>query len=98
RDIFVGMVTLSPHWEGAEEYISELSRAGVYVAIGHTDATPAQIRRAADAGAMLSTHLGNGSAGMMPRHENSLWPQLADDRLTATLIADGHHLPGDMLK
>jgi N-acetylglucosamine-6-phosphate deacetylase len=94
----VGMVTLSPHWEGAEDYISKLSRAGVYVAIGHTDAALEQIRRAVDAGATLSTHLGNGSAGMIPRHANSLWPQLADDRLTATLIADGHHLPDDMLK
>ena len=94
----VGMVTLSPHWEGAEDYISKLSEAGVHVAIGHTDATPQQVRRAVDAGAVLSTHLGNGSAGMMPRHANSLWPQLADDRLTATLIADGHHLPADMLK
>jgi N-acetylglucosamine-6-phosphate deacetylase len=94
----VGMVTLSPHWEGAEDYIANLARAGVHVAIGHTDATPEQIRRAVDAGATLSTHLGNGSAGMIPRHSNSLWPQLADDRLTATLIADGHHLPGDMLK
>lgn len=94
----VGMVTLSPHWEGAEDYISKLSRAGVYVAIGHTDAAPEQIRRAVDAGATLSTQLGNGSAAMIPRHANSLWPQLDDDRLTATLIADGHHLPGDMLK
>jgi N-acetylglucosamine-6-phosphate deacetylase len=34
---------------------------------------------------------------MIPRHANVLWPQLADDRLTATLIADGHHLPSDML-
>jgi N-acetylglucosamine-6-phosphate deacetylase len=94
----VGMVTLSPHWQGVEDYISTLSGDGVYVAIGHTDATPEQIRRAIDAGATLSTHLGNGSAGMIPRHANSLWPQLADDRLTATLIADGHHIPGDMLK
>lgn len=94
----VGMVTLSPHWDGAENYISRLSSAGIHVAIGHTDATPEQIRRAVDAGAALSTHLGNGSAGMIPRHANSLWPQLADDRLTATLIADGHHLPGDMFK
>jgi N-acetylglucosamine-6-phosphate deacetylase len=94
----VGMVTLSPHWDGAEGYIWELSKNGVYVSIGHTDATADQIHRAVDAGATLSTHLGNGSAGMMHRHANSLWPQLADDRLTATLIADGHHLPGDMLK
>jgi len=94
----VGMVTLSPHWDGAEEYIANLSRVGVYVAIGHTDATAEQIRRAVAAGATLSTHLGNGSPAMIPRHASSLWPQLADDRLTATLIADGHHLPGDMLK
>jgi N-acetylglucosamine-6-phosphate deacetylase len=94
----VGMVTLSPHWNGVENYIARLSRDGIYVAIGHTDATGEQIRRAVAAGATLSTHLGNGSAGMIPRHTNSLWPQLADDRLTATLIADGHHLPGDVLK
>jgi len=94
----VGMVTLSPHWQGVEDYIAKLSSAGVHVAIGHTDANAEQIRRAIDAGAALSTHLGNGSAGMIPRHENSLWPQLADDRLTATLIADGHHLPSDLLK
>jgi N-acetylglucosamine-6-phosphate deacetylase len=94
----VGMVTLSPHWDDAEDYISALSKEGVHVAIGHTDATREQIRRAVEAGATLSTHLGNGSAAMMPRHANSLWPQLADDRLTATLIADGHHLPSDMLK
>ena len=94
----VGMVTLSPHWERAEDYIAALSRDGVHVAIGHTDANAEEIHRAVDAGAGLSTHLGNGSAGMIPRHANSLWPQLADDRLTATMIADGHHLPGDVLK
>lgn len=97
-DGLVGMVTLSPHWKEAEDYIFRLSSDGIQVAIGHTDATPEQIRRAVDAGARLSTHLGNGSAAMIPRHANVLWPQIVDDRLTATLIADGHHLPCDMLK
>ena len=27
-----------------------------------------------------------------------LWPQLAEDRLTAAMIADGHHVPADMFK
>jgi N-acetylglucosamine-6-phosphate deacetylase len=94
----VGMVTLSPHFPESPEYIAKLSSRGVHVAIGHTDATPEQIRCAVDAGARLSTHLGNGIAGTIPRHANILWPQLADDRLTATMIADGHHLPDDMLK
>jgi N-acetylglucosamine-6-phosphate deacetylase len=34
---------------------------------------------------------------MLPRHPNYLWTQLADDRLTAGFIADGHHLPADTL-
>jgi N-acetylglucosamine-6-phosphate deacetylase len=94
----VGMVTLSPHFPDSAEYIAELSSRGVLVAIGHSEASPEQIRRAVDAGARLSTHLGNGIASMIPRHANMLWPQLADDRLTATMIADGHHIPDDMLK
>jgi N-acetylglucosamine-6-phosphate deacetylase len=94
----VGMVTLSPHWEGAPDYIRALTSAGILVAIGHTNATPEQIGAAVDAGATLSTHLGNGAAAMLPRHPNLLWTQLADDRLTATFIADGHHLPAETFR
>lgn len=94
----VGMVTLSPEFPESTEYIREVSSRGVHVAIGHTEASPEQLRSAVDAGARLSTHLGNGIASMIPRHANILWPQLADDRLTATMIADGHHIPDDMLK
>ena len=46
----------------------------------------------------MSTHLGNGVAGQLPRHPNLIWAQLADDRLTAGLIADGHHLPADTFR
>lgn len=93
----VGLVTLSPHWDNALHYISHLARRGILVALGHTDADPARIHAAAAAGARLSTHLGNGVAGELPRHPNLLWAQLADDRLTASFIADGHHLPADTL-
>jgi len=93
----VGLVTLSPHWDDALDYIAYATRRGILVALGHTDADPARIHAAAEAGARLSTHLGNGVAGELPRHPNLLWAQLADDRLTATFIADGHHLPPDTL-
>jgi N-acetylglucosamine-6-phosphate deacetylase len=56
------------------------------------------LHTAAEAGARLSTHLGNGIGALLPRHPNAIWAQLADDRLTATFIADGHHLPADTLK
>ncbi len=94
----IGMVTLSPHWPEAPGYIRDLARRGVQVAIGHTNATAQEITAAVDAGATLSTHLGNGAAAMLPRHPNLLWAQLAEDRLTATFIADGHHLPADTLR
>jgi N-acetylglucosamine-6-phosphate deacetylase len=46
----------------------------------------------------LSTHLGNGCAGMLPRHENPITVQLGQDELMASFIADGHHLPPYLLK
>jgi len=94
----VGLVTLAPEYPDAPAYIAALTARNVRVALGHTAATPEQIRAAVDAGAVLSTHLGNGAAATLPRHPNFIWSQLADDRLTATLIADGHHLPAETFK
>ena len=94
----VKLVTLSPHWPEAPAYIRHLVKAGVTVSLGHTSADAAQITAAVDAGATLSTHLGNGSHAMLNRRHNHLWPQLADDRLTAMFIADGHHLTPAQLK
>ena len=94
----VGMVTLSPHFDNSVDYIRTLVSHGVHVAIGHTSATHLQLVAAIEAGAKLSTHLGNGIASTLPRHPNAIWTQLADERLTATLIADGHHLPAETLK
>lgn len=94
----VGMVTLSPHFEGSVKYISRLTVQGVHLSIGHSHASADEIRKAVDAGARLSTRLGNGIAGTIPRHPNPIWTQLSEDRLTATMISDGHHLPADTLK
>lgn len=93
----VRIVTLAPEVSGAVEYTSAVADTGVLVSVGHTAAEPADIRRAGDAGARMSTHLGNGIFATLPRHPNALWAQLSDDRLTAGFIADGHHLPADTL-
>jgi N-acetylglucosamine-6-phosphate deacetylase len=91
-------ITLAPEHEGAVPFIKEVTKQGVLVSLGHHNATPDQIARAVDAGARLCTHLGNGLASQIPRHHNPLWPQLADDRLTCSLIADLQHLPASVLK
>jgi N-acetylglucosamine-6-phosphate deacetylase len=94
----IRLLTLAPEYENSPHFIDRVCRSGVLVSIGHTAATGEQIRRAVDAGATLSTHLGNGAHGTLPRHPNYLWDQLADDRLRAMVIADGHHLPQDFLR
>lgn len=94
----VRLVTLSPHWPEAPAYVRHLVKCGVLVSLGHTSADAVRIAAAADAGATLSTHLGNGSHALLDRRHNHLWPQLADDRLTAMFIADGHHLTPSQLK
>ncbi len=94
----IRLVTLAAEAVGAVEFIQRAVSAGILVALGHQAADAAQIREAVDAGARLSTHLGNGAAGMLKRHPNFLWDQLAEDRLTASVISDGHHLPDAVLK
>ncbi|WP_193105857.1 N-acetylglucosamine-6-phosphate deacetylase [Brachybacterium sp. FME24] len=93
----VKIVTLAPERAGAVAYTVAATAKGVRVSLGHCAPTPEQIRSVASAGASLSTHLGNGTHATLPRHPNHLWAQLAEDRLTAMLIADGHHLPAETL-
>ncbi len=94
----IRLLTLSPEYEEAPAFIEKAVASGVVIAIGHTAATSEQIAAAVDAGATMSTHLGNGAHGQIRRHPNYIWDQLAEDRLTASLIADGHHLPAAVLK
>jgi N-acetylglucosamine-6-phosphate deacetylase len=94
----IRMVTIAPERTGALSFIEKLAAAGVVVAIGHTAATGQQIRDAVQAGAKTSTHLGNGCHAVLPRHENYIWEQLANDDLWMSIIADGHHLPPAVVK
>ena len=94
----IKIVTLSPEWPQSPDFIRKCVKSGVIAAIGHTAAGPEQIREAVDAGATLSTHLGNASHQMLPRHHNYIWEQLAADNLYISIISDSFHLPGSMLK
>lgn len=89
----VRLVTISPEWDDAPAYIEALVRSGVVASIGHTKATGPQIRAAVDAGATMSTHLGNAALTLMSKTDNCIWDQLAEDRLTASFIVDGIHIP-----
>ena len=94
----VGILTLAPELPGAIDLIERAAEQGVCVALGHTAADAGTLAQAVEAGARLSTHLGNGSHQRLPRLDNYVQRQLADDRLAASFIADGHHVPFPTLK
>ncbi len=94
----IKMITLSPEWENANAFIERCIDYDILVSIGHTNATHQQILDAVSAGASLSTHLGNGMHPVLARHPNYLWSQLSQDYLGASIIADGFHLPAEVIE
>ena len=94
----ITIVTLAPEQNGAIPFIEKLVANGIVVALGHTDASADNIQAAINAGARLSTHLGNGAHALIKRHPNYIWEQLGADELWASLIVDGHHLPPAVAK
>lgn len=94
----IRLVTLAPEWPGSAAFIRHLADRGIHVSLGHTDASDAQIDLAIAAGARFCTHLGNGTPGLLPRHDNITQRLLARDELTACFIPDGVHLPPFVLR
>jgi N-acetylglucosamine-6-phosphate deacetylase len=88
----IRLITVAPEFEGIIPMIRYCIDNNIVVSLGHHNGSAEEIAAAVDAGASFSTHLGNGCANMIHRHNNPLWPQLAEDRLTAGLITDGFHL------
>ncbi len=92
------LFTLAPELPGALDLIARLAVLGIRVGLGHTNASTDILRAAVDAGAAWSVHLGNGSHQVLPRLDNYVQVQLAEDRLAAGFVADGHHVPFHTLK
>jgi N-acetylglucosamine-6-phosphate deacetylase len=94
----IRMITLAPELRGAINIVRKLSKSGLVVALGHTAAGHQTIEQSLGAGAHVSTHLGNAIPRELPRHENTVFAQLAEDNLFASFIPDGIHLPPPVLK
>jgi N-acetylglucosamine-6-phosphate deacetylase len=95
----IEILTIAPEIPGAIRLIEHVTaRYRTKISVGHHLAPREALRQAVDAGATLITHLGNGCPNMLPRHDNILIHQMAEDRLQAGLIGDGNHLPDDFIR
>lgn len=94
----IKILTIAAEVEGSEELCRRAVERGITVALGHQMAGDEDLRRLADAGARMITHLGNGIPQSIDRHHNALFAGIANDRLCASVIADSHHVPEALLK
>ena len=86
------VITIAPELPGATEVIKAAARAGLTVAVGHTDATAAVASAAIDAGVTHATHLFNGMRPLHHREPGAAGALLDRDEVTCEVIADGVHL------
>ena len=94
----IKVLTIAPELDGARALITEAARRGVCVSLGHSDANLEQAQSAVTAGARHATHTFNAMRPMGHRDPGILGFALADDRLSAEIIADGVHVDPLMVR
>ena len=78
--------------------IADLSRQGVVVSCGHSEATAAQAEAAFGAGATMGTHLFNAMPGLHHREVGLAASLLLGETTYLGLIIDGEHVDPEMIK
>lgn len=86
------ILTLAPELLGAMPCISAARKAGLVVAMGHTDANYEQARAAITLGAKHAVHVYNAMRPFSHRDSGVIGAVLTSPEVTAELIADGVHV------
>ena len=96
------LVTLAPELPGGCEAVRGLASRGVVASAGHSDAWEDDVDRAMSAGLSRVTHLYNAMSSARRRGAyrvgGLLECALAEPRISAEIIADGHHVSATLLR
>lgn len=94
--------SIAPELPGALELGKELKRRGILAAIGHSDAEHEEVEAAWEAGYTHVTHLYSGMSTVhrrnLFRHGGVVEAAYLIDDMTVEIIADGKHLPAELLQ
>ncbi len=94
----VALMTIAPELPDAEIVIRAAADRGVCVSLGHSDSTLAPVQAAIAAGARHATHTFNAMRALDHREPGIAGAVLAEDRLTADIIADGVHVHPEIVR
>lgn len=92
------ILTLAPELPGSLEVIEQARRAGLVVAMGHTDATYAETCAAIAKGVRHAVHVFNAMRPFAHRETGVLGAVLTSPDVTAELIADGVHVDAPAMR
>jgi N-acetylglucosamine-6-phosphate deacetylase len=96
RDIKI--ITLACELNNSLNLIRALKKHRIIASLGHTNASFEQAERAIDAGASYTTHVFNRMGSFSSRAPGIITNVLLDNRITAEVIADGHHVHPALLR
>ncbi|MGT2926030.1 N-acetylglucosamine-6-phosphate deacetylase [Streptococcus cuniculipharyngis] len=85
-------LALAPERPGTEEFIAYAKAKGVKIALGHSNATYDQAKKAVAAGASVWVHAYNGMRGLNHRELGMLGAVYHLPETFAELICDGYHV------
>ena len=88
----IRQVTLAPELPGADDLVRAVLDAGAVPAMGHTEATYEEARRAFELGVRHVTHCYNAMRPLAHRDPGCLGAALTSDQVTCELICDGAHV------
>ncbi|ASJ16515.1 N-acetylglucosamine-6-phosphate deacetylase [Thermococcus chitonophagus] len=91
-------ITIAPEVEGAIEFIENVTRLGVIVQLGHTNATYEEAKRAIIAGASKATHLFNAMRGIHHREVGVVGACLESENIYLEMICDLIHLSPQIIR
>ena len=98
----VRRISFAPEIEGSDELQDFLNENNIVSSFGHTDGIYEEIQPLIDKGLSLATHLYSGMNTVtrrdLMRKLGAVETALLDDRVTVEVIADGIHLPKELLK
>ena len=94
----IKIITVAPELPGALEFISEVTRTGVTVALGHSNADWETTEKAVAAGATHVTHLFNAMPALQHRQPNLLSHVLSNRKVNIELIGDCEHIAPEIIR
>jgi len=87
----VNKIAIAPERENIKDFIHKANAMGVYVALGHSDASYEEAMDAVNEGANIFVHTYNAMSGLHHRNPGMVGAAMNSDAISE-LICDGHHV------